>query len=154
MDRLSNGKKLHQFSVLRQSVPLRDINFCSKHFSVRLRVYYKSSFDRLTICPSFWMLQTDFRFCLNGVHVWMGYMSECGTCLNGVHVWMGYIYPIQHEVFGCLLVEKIFLNKAWIIGALCELSIYVLRFCLKLRFKGIVWMGYILETYLAASGGH
>ena len=31
------------------------------------------------------------------------------------------------------------------IGALCELSIYVLRFCLKLRFKDIVEMGYIVE---------
>ena len=30
------------------------------------------------------------------------------------------------------------------IGALCEFSIYVLGFCLKLRFKGVVGMGYIV----------
>ena len=30
------------------------------------------------------------------------------------------------------------------IGALCELSIYVLWFCLNLRFKGVVVMVYIV----------
>ena len=45
--------------------------------------------------------------------------------------------------------SKFFFRKSfagsWMIGALCELSIYVLGFCLKLRFKGIVEMGYIVK---------
>ena len=37
-------------------------------------------------------------------------------------VLMGYMYPTQHEVLA-------FLSKVnWLIGALCELSTYVLRF--------------------------
>ena len=38
--------------------------------------------------------------------------------------------------------------KAWIIGAICELFIYVLGFCLKLRFKDIVWMGYFVIQHV------
>ena len=31
--------------------------------------------------------------------------------MDVVHVGIGYMYPIPYEVFGCLLVEKIFLSK-------------------------------------------
>ena len=62
----------------------------------------------------------------------------------GYIVWM-YMYPIPYEVFGCLLVEQIIFGtrlKTWMIGALGELSPYVLKFlnfyCKHLFSKKIV----------------
>ena len=62
--------------------PFKRYNFLFK--TPFVRVYDKNPFDRLKICPTLWMLQMDFRFCLNGV-----------------------LYPIQYEVFLLLRWERL-----------------------------------------------
>ena len=54
----------------------------------------------IVVEPKIGVKLSEWSTCQNGVH-----------CRNGVHVEMGNMYPIQHKVFGFLLVEKKIVEK-------------------------------------------
>ena len=113
---------------LRQSVPLRDTTFCSKHFLSCLEFIIKVLFDRLSICPSLWMLQTDFRLCRNGLHVGMVYMSEWSTCR-----------PLRTRFFGCLLVFRVYYKSPFDRLSICPSSLWMRQTDFRFPYE-VFWL--------------